>query len=149
MDRIEKIVKTKIPTDVRTKISKISGHSLKSPFIFKAGGVKESVVDIIDFSTDECIRELEYSVIRSFENKNDNFDHRGYIPLATENGDCLMYDLKSKKLKFYIHDSMKGKKPLSVDKNLDELVSVINSVNEEVLNLSLKLLKEALNVCKN
>lgn len=149
MDRIEKIIKIKIPTDVRSKISKISGHSLRSPFVFKAGGTKESVVDIIDFSTDECIRKLEYSVIRSFENKNDNFDHRGYIPLATENGDCLMYDLKSKKLKFYIHDSMKGKKPLSVDKNLDELVSAINSVNKEVLNLSLKLLKEALSVYKN
>ena len=67
-------MKTKIPTDVRSKITKISGRSLRSPFIFKAGGVKESVIDIVDFSTDECIKELEYSVIRSFENKYDNFD---------------------------------------------------------------------------
>ena len=142
-------MKTKIPTDIRTKIAKISGHSLRSPFTFKAGGVKESVVDIIDFSTDECIKELEYSVIRSFENKYDNFDHKGYLPLATENGDCLMYDLKAIKLKFYIHDSVKGKKPLPVDRDLDDLVSVVNSVNEDISRLSSKVLKEALSIFKN
>lgn len=60
-----------------------------------------------------------------------------------------MYDPKARKLKFYIHDSVKGKKPLNVDKDLDDLVSVVNSVNEDVSRLSSKVLKEALSIFKN